>query len=157
MTVHAQSGKYAPKHLQAMLNTNYVDANQIRLMPKQFTLFESTLLNRLTDSVRYFLNIYQSPQQKILLLTSLVDIAKEKYYIHDVLLAKNVSTLMEVKSVMCRKNKVNDPSIVAIAKSSDGAYFTKIVKAWKIDFVSKIFIGIPTTSIDCLNEGYEQY
>ncbi len=56
----------------------------------------------------------------------------------------------------CRLNAKTDGFIVAIVGLKPWkAYFTNVIKAWKVDQKTNMFISIPTKGIDCLNEEFE--
>jgi hypothetical protein len=55
----------------------------------------------------------------------------------------------------CRVNSKTDGFIVALVKEQNKAYFTNVIKAWKVDQNTNSFIEIPTKGIDCFNDEFE--
>ena len=55
----------------------------------------------------------------------------------------------------CRVNSKIDGFIVALVKEQNKAYFTNVIKAWKVDQNTNSFIEIPTKGIDCFNDEFE--
>lgn len=56
----------------------------------------------------------------------------------------------------CRVDKKTEVFIVALVKEQpSNAYFTSIIKAWKVDQEKNTFIMIPIKGIDCLNDEFE--
>ena len=55
----------------------------------------------------------------------------------------------------CRINSKTDGFIVALVKEQNKAYFTNVIKAWKVDQNTNSFIEIPTKGIDCFNDEFE--
>lgn len=56
----------------------------------------------------------------------------------------------------CRIDKKTDGFIVALVREQpSSAYFTNIIKAWKVDQKTNTFIAIPIKGIDCFNDEFE--
>ena len=56
----------------------------------------------------------------------------------------------------CRVDKKTEVFIVALVKEQpSNAYFTSIIKAWKVDQEKNTFITIPIKGIACLNDEFE--
>jgi hypothetical protein len=56
----------------------------------------------------------------------------------------------------CRVDKKTDGFIVALVREQpSNAYFTNIIKAWKVDQKKNTFIPIPIKGIDCFNDEFE--
>lgn len=153
---HAQPGKYAGTAFKKMINSGFSDERAVTGL-EGFDLLESTLLNRLEDPERLFLNVYTRGTERVVLFSVLTDTIAFNFTILDVLHLKNVKEALELRSVTCRKNKVENPQIVALLMPAEKMYFNNIKKAWLCDWRKRAFISIPVKGIDCLNEGYEQF
>lgn len=56
----------------------------------------------------------------------------------------------------CRLNKKKDNLIIALINPINSEpYYTKIIKAWKLNPKNNTFNPIPTKGIDCLNEEFD--
>jgi hypothetical protein len=55
----------------------------------------------------------------------------------------------------CRIDSKTDGFIIALVKEQNKAYFTNLIKAWKIDQKTNTFIAIPIKGIDCFNDEFE--
>lgn len=154
--VIAQPGKYAGTEFKKLISTQFNDETKIRGL-ETYQLHESTLLNRIDDPERLFLQVYVKGTSRLLLFTVLTDTATNTYEILDVLQVKNVKPGLEFKSVTCRRNKIENAEIVALVLPRDKEYFTDVRKAWICDKKKKQFRWIALKGIDCQNEGYEQY
>jgi uncharacterized Zn ribbon protein len=55
----------------------------------------------------------------------------------------------------CRVDAKTDGFIVALLKEQNKAYFTNVIKAWKVDQIANTFIAIPVKGIDCFNDEFE--
>ena len=67
-------------------------------------------------------------------------------------LEKNILVLMRE----CRVNLKTDGFIVALVNQNpQKKYFTKIIKAWRLNQKTNSFSPIPIKGIDCLNEEFE--
>lgn len=56
----------------------------------------------------------------------------------------------------CRVDKKTDGFIVALVREqSSNAYFTNIIKAWRVDQITNTFIATPVKGIDCFNDEFE--
>ena len=55
----------------------------------------------------------------------------------------------------CRLNSKTDGFIIALVKDQNKAYFTNVIKAWKVDQNTNRFIEIPIKGIDCFNDEFE--
>lgn len=152
----AQPGKYAGGGFRKLINTSFTDERAIPGL-EGFELHESTLMNRLEDPERLFLNVYANGQERVVLFTVLTDTVAFSFLIADVLHLKRVEEELVFKSVTCRKDQVEDSRILALLLPTETEYFNKIKKAWICDWEKKVFKAISVKGIDCLNEGYEQF
>lgn len=55
----------------------------------------------------------------------------------------------------CRVEAKTDGFIVALLEEQNKAYFTNVIKAWKVDQIANTFIAIPVKGIDCFNDEFE--
>jgi hypothetical protein len=153
---HAQPGRHAGATFKKMIGSCFSDERTVAGL-EDFELYESTLLNRLDDPERLFLQVYAKGSERVVLFSALTDTISFHFTVHDVLHLKNVKAEFEFKSVTCRKNKVEDPQILALLIPAERMYINSIKRAWICDWEKKAFINIPVNGIDCLNEGYEQF
>ena len=154
--VIAQPGQYAGTEFKKLIETEFTDENNIAGL-EEYQLHESTLLNRIDDPERLFLNIYSKGSARVVLFTLLTDTVAFTFKILDVLHLKNVKEGLEFKSVTCRRNKIENSQILALVRTGEKEYFTEVKKAWICDWEKRRFRAIPVKGIDCLNEGYEQF
>lgn len=151
-----QPGRYAGAGFKKMIGSEFTDENSIAGL-EEYQLHESTLLNRLDDPERLFLNVYVKGTTRVVLFTVLTDTVAMTFRIADILHFKNVSEGLEFKSVTCRRDKKENSQILALLRPTEKAYFTDVRKAWICDWNKRTFRVIPVKGIDCLNEGYEQF
>lgn len=152
----AQPGKHTGSALKTLINSSFTDEQEVTGL-EGFALYESSLLNRPDDPERLFLQVYAKGSERVVLFSALTDTIAFIFTVLDVLHLKNVREGVEFKSVTCRKNKVEDPQLLALLMPAEKMYFNNIKKAWICDWKKKAFISIPVKGIDCLNEGYEQF
>jgi hypothetical protein len=74
----------------------------------------------------------------------------------DVIEIKNVAKGHEVKNSVCRQNKEEDMWIIALIKPAAVDY-SKALKAWRFNRDKRKFQVISAKTVDCMNEGYEQF
>ncbi len=152
----SQSGRHTGDALKALINSSFTDEQAVAGL-EGFELYESTLLNGLEVPERFFLQVYAKGSERVVLFSSLTDTIDFNFRVLDVLHLINVKEGLEFKSVTCRKNKVEDPQLLALLMPAEKMYFNNIKKAWICDWKKKAFTSIPVKGIDCLNEGYEQF
>ena len=149
-------GNYAGTEFKKLIETGFTDENNIAGL-EEYQLHESTLLNRIDDPERLFLNVYSKGSARVVLFTVLTDTVAFTFKVLDVLHLKSVRKELEFKSVTCRRDKIENSQILALVKTAEKEYFTDIKKAWICDWEKRRFRAIPVKGIDCLNEGYEQF
>lgn len=152
----AQPGQYAGTEFKKLIETEFTDENTIAGL-EEYQLHESTLLNRIDDPERLFLNVYSKGSARVVLFTVLTDTVAFTFKVLDVLHLKSVREELEFKSVTCRRYKTENSQILALVKPAAKEYFTNIKNAWICDWEKRRFRAIPVKGIDCLNEGYEQF
>ena len=71
-TMLAQQGTYAGPEFKKLINRSFTDEKNIAGL-KGYQLHESTLLNRIDDPERLFLNVYAKGTGRVVLFTPVLD------------------------------------------------------------------------------------
>lgn len=153
LTTIAQ-GKYAGPVFKQLLYKTYQDNRKIGLL-KGFRFMQENRVSDLRDSLQLFANVFKQGPTIVVFFSMLKDTGRKLYSILDVLEIKDPDKGWQVHTVFCRKDKKSDVNIVALAQHSGEDYLNTIKQAWIFDRVKRKFESIPTTGIDCFNEGGE--
>ena len=118
---------------------------------KNFKEGESVLIADLKETNKIFSKISDGKNTVVLF----TEYSAQGYKILAILDLGKIEKNIRLVLRECRVEAKTDGFIVALVKVQNKAYFTNVIKAWKVDQIANTFIAIPVKGIDCFNDEFE--
>lgn len=153
LTIKAQPGKYAGT-MKSLINTVYTDSRSIPALAG-WSFSEGSVLNSLNDPEMITVDVFKRGTTVFVFFSIKEDTASQEFRIVDILEIKAVSKGWTIKTSLCRKNKIENSWIVALAKETPTEYLKVLKKTWRFNPDKRQIEIINSKGIDCLNEGFD--
>ncbi|MEP6676921.1 MAG: hypothetical protein ABJA78_17295 [Ferruginibacter sp.] len=144
-------GKFAGSLIK-MIGVKYTNDRHIKGL-EGFTYREGSIASPLEDEQLFSVSVYKKGTTSVVLF-SLSETDKKTFQVLDLLEIKNVTAGQDIKTMVCRENKIDNIEIVTLVKYSRSEYLKNVLKAWRFNRDKIRFETIPVKGIDCLNEGF---
>lgn len=153
--LQAQTAKYAGS-MKNLVGKKYTDSNNIPGLTG-WKFREGSLATAIDDPESMMVDVYQKGTTYIIFFSVQQDTSVKEYVIADLIELKNVTKSQQIKTVLCREYKQENAFIVALTTTVSKNNYFKALKAWSFDRSRIRFELINAKTVDCLNEGGEQY
>jgi hypothetical protein len=152
---HIQAqGKFAG-FMNGLIGTTYTDSRSIDGL-ENWQFRQGTLISPYDDPETITVDVFQKGPVYIIFFSVMEDTATHVYTIADVIEIKSMKAGWELKTAVCRQNREEDVTIVALVKPANAEYSTNVRMAWRFNRDKRRAEAIPVKGIDCLNEGFDQ-
>jgi hypothetical protein len=118
---------------------------------KNFKEGEGVLIADLKETNKIFSKISDGKNTVVLF----TEYSTQGYKILAILYLGKIEKNIRLVLRECRVDAKTDGFIVAFVREQNKAYFTNVIKAWKVDQKTNTFIAIPVKGIDCFNDEFE--
>lgn len=154
MVAISQPGKYAGTK-KFLIGEKYTDTRDITAF-KTWLYRGGSVITPLENPEMIKADIFQKGATCVVLFSVNEDTASNEFMIADVLEVKGVTKTQEIKTGLCRDNKEENIELIALVRSENKEY-SKAIRAWQFDRSKRRVSVKNAATVDCLNEGYDQY
>ena len=108
-----------------------------------------------STEANYVISLVTNRKQNVLLLDTCINNNNHvRYKILDVVAIGSIPASQSIVVSGCRIKKKRDSNIIAVVKPEDKEYYTKVVRAWKVNRSTRKIELMSIKDIDCVNEAY---
>lgn len=152
----AQPGKYAGSK-KSLLNKFFHDSKHIDGL-KGWQFREGSVVNNINDPDLFTVDVFQKGNSFVILFSvkeDAQDSTDKDFQVADVVEIKNLPASQEVKTAVCREYRSENPRIAAVVTKQKKEYM-RAIKAWRLNLDKRRIEAVAASTVDCLNEGFDQ-